>query len=170
MAFTERFDAIVGRLVMMYLSDPVDALRKLTRHLHPGGLIAVQEIDMESWRVVPASPLFSQCLHWINRTFQATRARIQMGLELHSTFLQAGLPAPRLRLDAIVSAGAASPLYSALTEVVRSLMPAMEKFDVATAEQVGISDLEQRLQSEVVSSGGVAISPSLIGAWTRMPA
>ena len=56
MEFTDRFDAIIGRLVVMYLPDPAEALRKLARHLRPGGLIVVQEIDMESFRSMPPSP------------------------------------------------------------------------------------------------------------------
>jgi hypothetical protein len=59
----------------MYLSDPVEALRKLARHLRSGGLIVVQEIDMESCRSMPPSPLLEQCLRWINQTLQMTSAR-----------------------------------------------------------------------------------------------
>ena len=33
----EPVDAVVGRLVLMYAADPVDALRRAARHLRPGG-------------------------------------------------------------------------------------------------------------------------------------
>jgi len=170
MDFTDRFDAVVGRLVMMYLPEPVDALRKLMRHLHPGGLIVVQEIDMESCRSMPPSPLLSQCLQWINQTFERTKARIRMGLELHSVFVEAGLPAPLLRVDAAIGAGSGSPVYAAVAEAVRSLLPAMEKFKIATAGEVGIADLEQRLRQQIGGNGGTAVFPALIGAWARTPA
>jgi SAM-dependent methyltransferase len=169
MEVTDRFDAVIGRLVMMYCPDPVDTLRKLAQHLRPGGVIAVQEIDMESFRSQPPSPLYQQCFEWINQTFRATRTRLRMGLELHSTFVEAGLPAPSLRLDATVGAGPGSPLYSAVAEAVRTLLPAMEKFKIATAEQVRIDDLEQRLRNEI-GSDGVATFPCLIGAWARTAA
>src|SRR5262252_3435792 len=39
MEFDRKFDAVVGRLVLMYYPDPVGALQKLVRHLQPGGLI-----------------------------------------------------------------------------------------------------------------------------------
>ena len=37
------FDAVVGRLVLMYMSDPADALRQLAARLRPGGIAAFQE-------------------------------------------------------------------------------------------------------------------------------
>ena len=169
MEFTDRFDAVVGRLVMMYLADPVEALRKLSQHLHPGGLIVVQEIDMESCRSAPPSPLLAQCVRWINQTFELTKARMRMGLELYSAFVEAGLPAPSLRLDAAIAGGTGNPVFTAVTEVMRTMLPAMEKFKIATAGEVGIADLEQRLRQEVGPSG-TATYPSLIGAWARTPA
>jgi ubiquinone/menaquinone biosynthesis C-methylase UbiE len=36
-------DAVVGRLVLMYLPDPVAALARAAHLLRPGGLICVQE-------------------------------------------------------------------------------------------------------------------------------
>ena len=170
MEFTDRFDAVVGRLVMMYLPDPVVALRRLARHLHPGGLVVVQEIDMESCRSMPPSPLLEQCVRWINQTFAMTSARLQMGLELHATFVQAGLPAPSLRLDAAVGAGPGSLFYPAVAAAVRTLLPAMEKLKVTTAGEVGIADLEHRLRQEIAGVGGTAVYPSLIGAWARLAA
>jgi ubiquinone/menaquinone biosynthesis C-methylase UbiE len=35
---TQKFDAVVGRLVLLYLPNPAAVLRRLSRHLRPGGL------------------------------------------------------------------------------------------------------------------------------------
>jgi ubiquinone/menaquinone biosynthesis C-methylase UbiE len=37
LALTQRFDAIVGRLILMYVREPADVLRQLSTHLRPGG-------------------------------------------------------------------------------------------------------------------------------------
>src|SRR5438552_10985714 len=37
--FDRQFDAVVGRLVLMYYPEPVDTIRKLARHVRRGGLI-----------------------------------------------------------------------------------------------------------------------------------
>lgn len=44
--FGQDFDAIVGRLVLMYRRDTVADLRSLVRCLRPGGLVVFQELDM----------------------------------------------------------------------------------------------------------------------------
>jgi SAM-dependent methyltransferase len=56
MSFDNEFDAIVGRLVLMYYGDPAKALRELTNHVRPGGIIAFQEFDMSNMRSCPLVP------------------------------------------------------------------------------------------------------------------
>jgi SAM-dependent methyltransferase len=163
----EGFDAMVGRLILMYYHDPVDALRKLLGHLRPGGVVAFQEGDLTSCKSLPLSPTYEGCIDWIIQTLKRSGARTQLGLELHQIFLSAGLPPPSLRLDASVGAGPESPAYELVAEVARSLLPAMEKFDVATPAEVRVDTLADRLREEVTAGGGVVVAPSLIGAWTR---
>ena len=38
------FDAVVGRLVLMYQSDPADAVRLVAQKVRPGGVIAFHEL------------------------------------------------------------------------------------------------------------------------------
>src|SRR5215472_6369362 len=60
MQFDQKFDAIVGRLVLMYYPDPVGAVRKLIRHVRPEGLIVFQEIDLANARSLPVAPVFER--------------------------------------------------------------------------------------------------------------
>ena len=43
------FDAIIGRLVLLYLPDPAKSLQRLSSLLRPGGVIAFQEMDMSTF-------------------------------------------------------------------------------------------------------------------------
>jgi len=45
----------------------------------------------------------------------------------------------------------------------------MEERKIATAAEVDIPTLAQRMRDEVVAGGGVVLSPGLIGAWSRKP-
>jgi SAM-dependent methyltransferase len=81
MEFDRKFDAVVGRLVLMYYPDPVDAIRKLARHVRRGGLIIFQEFDMENARSFPTAPTFDRAVGWMKQTLSATNTRIQLGLE-----------------------------------------------------------------------------------------
>ena len=167
MEFDQQFDAIVGRLVLMYYPDPVDTIRKLMRHVRPEGLIVFQELDLANARSLPIAPLFERSLAWIKQTLSATGAQIQLGLELYPVFLAAGLPAPSMRVDALIGGGPQCPLYEILAELIQSLLPAMEKLKIASAAEVGLSTLAQRMRDEVVALRGVVRSGGFIGEWSR---
>jgi SAM-dependent methyltransferase len=168
MRFEEPFDAIVGRLVLMHQPDPVTMLARLSRFLRPGGIVAFQEFDIAGARSFPASKTFDQCIEWILAAFHLTGTDPRMGAKLHPTFLGAGLPAPTLSLDAGIWGGDGKPAAILAAEVVRSLLPVLVKHGIATEHQVAVDSLQDRIQQEVLAGGGVAISPSLVGAWTTV--
>ncbi len=167
MEFDQLFDAIVGRLVLMYYPDPVDTIRKLMRHVRSDGLIVFQELDLENARSLPVAPVFERSVTWIKQTLSATGARIQLGLELYPVFVAAGLPGPSMRVDALIGGGPQCPAYEIVADVVQSLLPVMEKLNIASVAEVGISTLPQRMRDEVVALKGVVVSAGFIGAWSR---
>ena len=67
------FDAVVGRLVLMYVPEPAGALRRLAGLLRPGGVVALQEFNFSaaSLQWYPAMPLCQRYWEWM----QATVAR-----------------------------------------------------------------------------------------------
>ena len=169
MEFDHKFDAIVGRLVLMYYPDPVDTIRKLMRHVRPGGLIVFQEMDLANARSLPVASVFERSVTWIKQTLNATGARTQLGLELYPVFVGAALPGPSMRIDAWIGGGPQCPAYEILADVVQSLLPVMEKLNIASAMEVEISTLAQRMRDEVVALKGVVVSAGFIGAWSRKP-
>jgi len=52
--FDQQFDAVVGRLVLMYYSDPVDAIGKLARHARSGDSSSFKNLI---WKTLARSPL-----------------------------------------------------------------------------------------------------------------
>jgi ubiquinone/menaquinone biosynthesis C-methylase UbiE len=61
----QRFEAVVGRLVLLFLREPAGALQRLSRKLAPGGLlvpggiVAFQEIDIPQAAQWPPSELLT---------------------------------------------------------------------------------------------------------------
>jgi hypothetical protein len=159
----------VGRLILQYLPERVAILRHLTQHLRPSGIVAFQEYDLSTNPNLfyPPPPLWQQAWSWITQTFQRAGAEIQMGQKLYGTFLEAGLPAPQMRYEAVLAGGPASPIYELVADTVRALLPMLVKFGIATAEDVDIETLTDRLRAEIVSHQGVARSPALVSAWVR---
>ncbi len=167
MHFDRPFDAIIGRLVLMYQDDPAISLRNMLRYLREDGLVAFQELDWTTCRSWPAVPIFDEAARWLAEALRSSGARPELGLEIHSLFLDCGLPAPRMRLDSLVSGEGDSPVYKLLAEAVRTLLPTLEKLKIASAAQVQIDTLADRMRKEVVARRGVAMSYGLVGAWAR---
>ncbi len=122
MFFAKPFDAVIGRLVLMYQADPVAVLRRLAQQIRPGGVIAFQEFDVEAAKCYPESPTFCQAMEWIRAALENTGADNRMGLKLYSAFLAAGLPAPSMSLEAAIGGGENDPGSLLLPEVIRSLL------------------------------------------------
>ena len=147
MAFERGFDAVVGRYVLQFQPDPVAMLRALTSHLHPGGIVAFHELDWDGVRSFPPSPTYDQCCRWIVETLRMLGAETRMGIKLHSTFVAAGLPAPSMRLGAVVGGGVNSAdCLELVTDLVETLLPDMGRLGVATAADIGIETLSERIQ------------------------
>lgn len=163
------FDALIGRFVLMYVPDPAGLLHRLSRCLRPGGIVAFQEMDMSHMAVVPASALFDKVSYWMHSAFRAAGAEVDMGSQLLTTFLHAGLPRPTMIAASRVESGPDSPAYEAPAGVLRSLLPVIEQAGIASPTQIDVDTLGNRLRAEVVTGERVVFLPRLVGAWTRLP-
>lgn len=73
-----------------------------------------------------------------------------------------------MRLEAAVGGGAGAPAF-AWADVIASMLPLMERFGIATAEEVGPETLADRLLADLAALQGIVIAPLLFGAWSRTP-
>jgi len=168
-AFEEPFDAVVGRFVLTFCPNPADILGGLVRHVRPGGVIAFQEVDLGGCHSTPESPTWSRCARWCAEALVRSKADPHIGMKLFATFIAAGLPPPALYLHGGIAAGPSHPLYSAVAETVRSLLPRLEQLGIATASEVDVDTLARRISDEAVATQGTLTWVSLIGAATRKP-
>ena len=169
MHFDKPFDAIIGRFVLMYQHDPAATLRKIVQYVRQDGLVAFQELDSTACRSLPPVPAFDTAAQWLAEALRGSGARPDLGLEMNSLFLDSGLPSPRMRMDAVVSGQDGSPVYLLISEAIRSLLPTLEKLNIASISQVQIDGLADRMRNEVAAKRGVAVSYGLVGAWARKP-
>lgn len=169
MAAEPPFDAVLGRYVLQFQRDPAAMLRKLAARVRPGGVVVFHEIE---WNEVPSSPpcrVYEQCRRWGRETMRLHGTETRMGTKLYSTFVGAGLRAPRMRLEALVGGGAnGADVVYLLTSIMRTLLPEMERLGVATASEVGLETLFERMSEEVVSNSAVLVGTYQVGAWTRI--
>jgi SAM-dependent methyltransferase len=159
------FDAIIGRLVLMYVPDPAAVLRTQAGVLRSGGVVAPIEFDLHSARSLPSTPLAGQALSWLREAF--TRAGIDpaLGPGLWAVLQAAGLQ-PSGMIGVQPHFGPEDPDGAAiLAGIVRTVLPLIERAGVATAAEVGADTLQQRLSGELAASAAVFAHPMLISAW-----
>ncbi|MCI0619280.1 hypothetical protein L0244_40435 [bacterium] len=113
--------------------------------------------------------MFEKVVSWIAETLRRGGAEIEMGLKFCKSFTAAGLPIPQMLTLTLAEGGADSEAYEMIEQTVRTLLPKMEAFGVATNQDVEIETLATRLRNEAVSAGALIILPSLVGAWSRKP-
>jgi SAM-dependent methyltransferase len=168
MAFDRPFDAIVGRYVLMFQPDPAGMLRAVARQTRSGAVIAFHEPDWAGFRSYPAVPAYDECSRLIGDTLSRCGADMRMGAKLHATFVAAGLPGPSMRLQALMAGGAESrDLVQFNTDLVETLALQMQRLGVATAEEIAIETLADRITAEVVARGSVIVGRSEVCAWCR---
>ena len=93
----------------------------------------------------------------------------QTGLNLWRIFREAGLADPGLLEMARVEAAPASATFNQVVHITRTLLPVMERTGVATAADVDVDGLPDRLRAEAVERAAVVVFPPLIAAWSRTP-
>ncbi len=163
------FDALVGRLVLMYLPDPAAVLKGLIPRLRSGGIVMFQEIDFTITEVYkhPDTPLMGQLGDWVVEVFERSGANGNMGLELYRVFVEAGLPEPNLDAGLLIGGSADWPGYSYVANSFQSVLPLLEHYGIATAAEVDVETIPQRVRDEIVASKRPVVIPPHIGAWAR---
>jgi len=163
------FDAVIGRFVLMYQRDPAMTLRRVSAFLRPNGILAFHEMCMPMARCVPTGALFRRTLDWIIATFERAGVEVDMGAKLAQTFAAAGLPQPQFTADAVVADGRDLRPFENFAGVMRSLLPAAARFGMVSASEVQIETLAERMRDEAVALNATVFSPTLVGAWVRLP-
>lgn len=177
-ALEGQFDAVVGRFVMFWVGDVVAVLRACVQHLRPGGIAVFQEHDNTTdYRAVPPSRLLDPWHRARDAYGRASHAPtagtgrpaldLDIGYHLHGAFLEAGLPAPKMRYEAPIGGGPDWVGYWDFADVLRSLLPVVVQLGGATEEEIAIDTLAERLRDDVVAQRGVFRCRPAIGVWSR---
>ena len=162
------FDAVVGRRVLMYVPDPVATVRALARALRPGGRVVFQEHDTT---MVPASrvklPLHERVHRWMWQTVEREGGNIHMGFDLVGVLERAGLVVEMVRAEAIVQT---PKMHHDVAGIARAMLPRVVRAGVATAEELDVDTLDERLLAERTAANATYIGDMVFGAWAHKPA
>ncbi len=165
------FDALIGRLVLMYMADPAEALKQLAARVRPGGVAAFQEADFNIYRSMhrPETPVANKLIDWVIEVFERSGAHVGMGFDLYRTFVDAGLPAPFMHFEAPVGGPESWAGFPYAAASFGSLLPLLVQFGIATAEEVDVDTLADRVRREVAASKCPLALPVHVTAWAQLP-
>jgi ubiquinone/menaquinone biosynthesis C-methylase UbiE len=162
----ERVDAVVGRLILLHVTDPVAILRSLARLVRPGGLMTFQEVNMPRCRAVPATPLATQYIGWSIDAWRASGANPNLGEQVASLLNEAGLTV-KGAAAANVGGPADSDIPQFMAETIRSMLPAILAHHGVTEAQVDVDTLRERFAREAREAGSTLWMPELVASWAR---
>jgi len=169
MRFDKLFDAVVGRYVMCFQPDPVALLRTIAGVARPGGIVMFHEPERDLMRSYPASPIYDRACRWLGEAYRRSGVDVSIGTKLYSMFQDAGLPAPTMRLQAII--GGANALDEIHLDADQAMIVADDiiRLGVATAQELQIETLFDRIVEEMTANRSVIVGRGEIGVWSRRP-
>jgi 2-polyprenyl-3-methyl-5-hydroxy-6-metoxy-1,4-benzoquinol methylase len=168
MIFEAPFDCVVGRYVLQFMPDPAASLARLARHLRPGGVIVFHELDWAGARSAPIAPTYDLACRWVDETIARNFAQSRLGPRLASLFRKAGLRPASMQLEAVIASGSSAvDVVRLVTELIETLLPAMERSGVVSQEEVGLPTLESRILEEV-GPDGTLIARAEVAGWTTV--
>jgi ubiquinone/menaquinone biosynthesis C-methylase UbiE len=169
LTFDRPFDAVVGRYVLLFQADPTALVRKVARHVRPGGLVIFHEPDWVGARSIPPAPTYDRCCEWIRETFRLAGTETNMAGKLFTTFIRAGLEPPQMHMQTFIGGGTASGAFlEAVADLIRTLRPRMEQLGVAALSDTDVETLAERLIHEATENQSVIVGRAEVGAWARV--
>jgi len=162
------FDAVVGRMLLLYIDDPVATLSSLQLVLKPNGILAIQEPDHSNYLVtMPESPLFATWRDRLMQTCQACNLRLNSGLHLRSWMERAGYEVTLVHLSERQDCGPDSTVYEVLARAVLGLRSKMLDNKVIGSADEAPADLANQLRKDAVQHQRTVFSSKLIGVVGR---
>ena len=168
LAIGGEFDVIVGRLVLMYLPDPVKALRGLQRLLRPHGLVVLQEGDPKTIDSEPECPLVSQIRSWMVAAFERTGCSTNMGSQLGTVLHKAGYRPEGSWVSQPSYVGNSIARLDWFADLARTLAPTLERTGIAPTYALQTDSLAARLVAEASARHAIVYAPRLVGIWSRV--
>jgi ubiquinone/menaquinone biosynthesis C-methylase UbiE len=167
---TGPFDAVVGRLVLMYQSDPGRAIATLAERLAPRGVLAFVEVAMpldegqSSAMCWPRHELAPNVFAWIESAFAATQVVPLLGLRLPSMYRAAGLDPQDVEAVCFAYRGEAAAVMNA--SLIRSMLPVIVEHGIATSDDIDIDTLADRIYA-AAGDDLVYLLPPAVASWAR---
>src|SRR5882672_5969288 len=134
-----KFDAVVGRYILLYQSNAAASLQRLAKYVKPGGVMVFHELDFGGVpRMESAPELWNRIIRLLGDAFRRGAGDPSFGLKLVPTFLDAGLGWPKVIAEVPVGGEPGSYLSQWVSSTIRTLLPLIERSGLGTAAEIDI--------------------------------
>jgi ubiquinone/menaquinone biosynthesis C-methylase UbiE len=163
-----RFDAVIGRHILIHSKNPLEVLQRTAGMLQPRGLAVFHEYDFSVMhRAWPPAPLRDWVMGVFARFFEAV-CFSNMGSRLWTLLVNAGFENPDCRAEYPIGGGSDSPYFEWIVESLRSILPRALALGMVSEGEMGIDTLEERLRAENQATKSCVPAPTMIGAFARL--
>jgi ubiquinone/menaquinone biosynthesis C-methylase UbiE len=132
--FQERFDLAYARLLLLYLTEPVAAIRAMAATVRPGGVVAVEDIFSDDLRSEPPTPALADLRRIYCATVRAHGGDPTIGPRLPALMRAADLS--DVRVASVVNVLTTSEEKAFLVQLIDSTRDAIIETGSATETEV----------------------------------
>lgn len=157
------FDVVYARFLLSHLADPARISEAFHRHLRPGGLVVVEDVDFSGSFTWPDSPAFRRYHELYNAVVQRRGGNANLGPELPILLADAGFGQVGLHLVQPVATEGEAKLLNPLT--MENIADAVLQDGLASREE--IDAVVRELYDFAANPRTVAGTPRVVQAWGR---
>lgn len=159
----DSFDLVYARFLLSHLADPAAVVAAMRRHLRPGGVLVVEDVDFRGHFAEPHCPALSRFVELYTRSVQCRGGDPNLGPRLPGLLREAGLADVRMRLSHPVALEGGIKLLSCVT--LESIGDAVLKDGLTTAEE--LRETIEQLHAFARDPHTVVGGPRVFQAWGR---
>jgi ubiquinone/menaquinone biosynthesis C-methylase UbiE len=159
------YDLVYSRFLLQHLSRPVELLQRMWAAVRAGGVIAVEDADFDGLCCHPENGAFDFYRRMLPRVCELNGGDSTIGRKLYQYFLQAGIPAPELRL--VQDCGATGETKDLALSTLEASADAIVGAGLAQAGE--IAAMIAALTAFAADPATVIASPRIFQLWARRP-
>lgn len=161
----EAFDVVYARFLLSHLADPARAIGAFGRHLRPGGLVVVEDVDFSGSFTWPESAAHRRYEQLYCAVVQRRGGNPNLGPQLPVLLAEAGFEGVGMHVVQPAATEGEVKLLGPLT--LENIAGAILADGLATREEV--DDLVRQLRQFAADPRTVAGAPRIVQAWGRWP-
>jgi SAM-dependent methyltransferase len=155
------FDLVYARFLLTHLPAPEEALAALAASARAGGIVAVEDIDIDGYFWHPPSPALDQYLDWYRRAHRARGGDPTIGRRLPGLLRDAGLTDIDIRV--VQPAGTTGDIKWIAPLTLSASADAIRTNGIATAAE--IDRLHADLEAFSADPTTLVSMPRVVQAW-----